>query len=475
MTKSVIIDDDPVTTRLIGEAVKAEDHQYQIAHTLAEGLGLARQDPPDLIFLDISLPDGSGMDLLGTFLGLSSEPEVIVISGSGDEKSVETAIYLGAWDYVQKPVSRGALRHMIRQALRYRQDKAGRTRLVALKRPGMVGDSPALHRCLQEVAKAASSAAPCLIHGETGVGKELAARIIHENSTRCEGPFVIVDCAALQESLINSTLFGHVKGAFTGANTDKKGLVEIADKGVLFLDEIGELPMSAQKNLLRVLQEQTFLPVGAAREKKSDFRLVSATNRDLAAMADQQLFRQDLLHRIMGQEIFMPPLRERPEDLPQLTAHFLQNICETYGLPTKGNSPDFLPTLKNYTWPGNIREFGHCMENAVVNAGAEPILYPQHLPSYVRIRIRSGELDKPDNAPQVTEAVETGEAGEADMTLKEARQEGARRAEKRYLERLLADGEKNVHQLCERAGVSKPHFYDLLRRHGLESPGKKKF
>ena len=464
MINCVIIDDDPVTARLIGEAVKKEGHQYRVAHTLGEGLQMARQDPPDLIFLDISLPDGSGMDLLGTFLGLDSEPEVIVISASGDEKSVETAIYLGAWDYVQKPVSNAALRHMIRQALRYRQDKAGRTRLVALKRPGMVGDSPALHRCLQEVAKAASSASPCLIHGETGVGKELAARIIHENSSRCDGPFVIVDCAALQESLINSTLFGHVKGAFTGANADKKGLVEIADKGVLFLDEIGELPMSAQKNLLRVLQEQTFLPVGAAREKKSDFRLVSATNRDLAAMADQLLFRQDLLHRLMGQEIFMPPLRERLEDLPQLTAHFLQKICESYGLPIKGNSPDFLPTLRNYHWPGNIREFAHCMENAVVNAGAEPIVYPQHLPSYIRVRIRSGEMEKPQPAPPESEA---GQTGDTDRTLKEARQEGARRAEKLYLQRLLAGGEKNVQELCERAGISKPHFYDLVRRHGL--------
>ncbi|MCF8036092.1 MAG: sigma-54 dependent transcriptional regulator [Desulfobacteraceae bacterium] len=467
MASIIIIDDDPIITRLIDNKLGKEGHVCYSAHTLSQGLEMARQSLPEMIFLDLSMPDGNGMDWLDLFLELSSTPEVIVITATGDESSVEKAIYKGAWDYIQKPLSAGFVTHLARQALRYHKDKEEKKQYVALKRPGIIGESSALQRCLQQVAQGAFSDAPCLIYGETGVGKELIARTIHANSNRHAGPFVVVDCAALSEDLAESTLFGHLKGAFTGAHADKKGLIESADQGVLFLDEIGELPVEVQKNLLRVLQEQSFRAVGAVKEKKSNFRLISATNRELTAMVNERVFREDLLYRIMGWKVFVPPLRKRLEDLNQLTVYFLQSICERDGLKTKGLSPDFLLALRSYDWPGNIRELYNCLENAVISAGTEPILYPQHLPSYIRVSIRSDQLeDQQTGAPAPGPAQVGGEI----KTLKEAREKAVQAAEKTYLEQLLAYRGQSVRNLCRKAGVSRPHFYALLRKYNLPSP-----
>ncbi len=503
MAAIVVTDDDPVINKLICEALIAEGHECHPAFTLSQGLEVVRQTAPDLVFLDLSMPDGNGLAWLDVFMDMPSHPEVVIITATGSEQSVETAISQGAWDYIQKPVSLRSVAHLVRQALRYRTDKGAKKELVALKLSGIVGDSHSLHRCLQEVAQAASSSAPCLIYGETGVGKELIARTIHANSDRHAGPFVVVDCASLSETLAASTLFGHRKGAFTGAHADKKGLVESASGGVLFLDEIGELPLDIQKNLLRVLQEQRFRPVGAVQEKKSDFRLVSATHRDLGAMVAEKTFREDLLYRVMGHRVLVPPLRDRMSDLHLLAAYFLQVICERDDLPTKGFSPDFIPALKAYDWPGNIRELINCLENTIAATGDKPILYPQDLPAYIRVKIRSGQLadkeipdkkisdkaipddevvlDGQDRPEAKTEAAGRPEApavvsevpafkGE---TLKDARNEALDAAEKKYLEQLLSTGENNVEALCRMAGVSRPHFYALLRKHGLGSPKRK--
>ncbi|MBA2881451.1 two-component system NtrC family response regulator [Desulfosalsimonas propionicica] len=478
MALFVVIDDDPTINRLICEALDREDHEFHTAQMLGQGFDVARQVLPDIVFLDLSLPDGNGLEWLEAFLEIPSNPEVIVITAGGSEQSIETAIYRGAWDFVQKPFSIRSMTHLVRQALRYRKDKSGKEKVVALNRQGLIGGSPTLHRCLQQAAQASTSGAPCLIRGETGVGKELIARIIHANSPRSGGPFVVVDCAALSESLVDSILFGHRKGAFTGAHADKVGLIQSADKGILFLDEIGELPMDVQKNLLRVLQEQTFRPVGALEEKRSNFRLISATHRNLAAMVEKNAFRQDLLYRIMGQEIFVPPLRDRLEDLDHLTAFFLQNICQQYNLPVKGISSDFLPTLRSYDWPGNIRELRHCLEHSVVSADPEPILYPQQLPNYLRVKIAAGELEhqrRPVSTCSEDKVISENQTpcafGKPAGTLKEARAEGSRAAEKIYLKQLIfSSKEKTVKDLCEKAGVSVSHFYALLRKHELELP-----
>ena len=494
MVSIVVIDDDPVINKMICKTLEGEGYDCYPAYTLSHGLEVARQTRPGLVFLDLSMPDGNGLTWLSVFLDMPSYPEVVIITGEGSEGSVEEAISKGAWDYIQKPVSVRLLHHLVRQALRYRKDKGAKKEPVALNLAGIIGESQIFYRCLQEVAQAASSSVPCLIYGETGAGKELIARAIHANSDRHAGPFVVVDCASIPESLAGSVLFGHRKGAFTGAHADRIGLVESAAGGVLFLDELGELPLDVQKNLLRVLQEQRFRPVGAVREKKSDFRLISATHRDLSAMVREKLFREDLLYRIMGQKVFVPSLRERTDDLKLLAGHFLQAICERDGLSSKGFSPDFIPALSAYDWPGNIRELINCLENTVSFAGDKPTLYPQDLPSYIRVSIRSGQLEDPGGRMPLSEpkpampsetsaaVVETSRPPLSSPepptsldelpTIKDARKEAVEKAERAYLERLLATGGESVEALCHAAGLSRPHFYALLRKYGLASPGK---
>jgi two-component system NtrC family response regulator len=222
------------------------------------------------------------------------------------------------------------------------------------------------------------------------VGKELFARAIHANSQRRGGPFVVVDCSNLTETLVESVLYGHVKGAFTGAHADRAGLVAEADGGTLFLDEVGELPMPLQRSFLRVLQERRYRSLGAARERASDFRLVAATNRDLDAMVRAGEFRSDLLFRLRTVEVALPPLRERGEDLEVLAAHFVARVCARTGLPSKRLSPVLAEVLAGYHWPGNVRELGHVMEAAVIESGRDKVLYPKHLPGHVRVGVLGG-------------------------------------------------------------------------------------
>ncbi|WP_231039182.1 sigma 54-interacting transcriptional regulator, partial [Nitratidesulfovibrio oxamicus] len=249
----------------------------------------------------------------------------------------------------------------------------------------IVGVSTAIRRCLDVVAEAAGSDAAALVTGETGVGKELFARAIHDNSPRAAAPFVAVDCASLPRSLVGSILFGHRKGAFTGADSNRDGLVLQADRGTLFLDEVGELPLSMQKMFLRVLQEHRFRPVGGRTEITSDFRLIAATNRNLEDMVERNTFRSDLLYRMRTVVVSIPPLRERCEDVTALAGHYLPRIWARFALPEKDISPDFHETLLAYHWPGNVRELIHTLERAALAAQDAPKLFARHLPDYLRI------------------------------------------------------------------------------------------
>ena len=289
-----IIDDDSFFLVLLAEHCQQLGHATRTASSIEEGKALLAQQRVDLVFLDVSLPDGYGLEILPFIQSLSWAPEVIIITGMGDANGAELAIKNGAWDYLQKPLSRQELLLHIRRALEYHEKKQQRTPQVSLRRDEIVGKSKAISLCLDQVAHCAVVDTGVLITGETGTGKEVFARAIHNNSCRAKGPFVVVDCASLPENLVESILFGHVKGAFTGAVSDRKGLIEQADGGTLFLDEAGELPLETQKSFLRVLQERVFRPVGKDREQKSDFRLIAATNRDLMAMVEQGLFRSDL-------------------------------------------------------------------------------------------------------------------------------------------------------------------------------------
>lgn len=335
MSQILIIDDDFEVCETMESLISRLSHGCDAAHSLDEGLRLAKQNEYDVIFLDVRLPDGNGLDILPDLMALSAPPEVIILTGKGDPDGAELAIQGGVWDYLLKPSSVREISLTLGRALKYREEKAGKAAGDTLDLTRVVGTSAGIKASLRLLGQAARSDSNVLITGETGTGKELFASTIHGNSKRQKSQFVVVDCAGLTESLVESTLFGHRKGAFTGAQDDRIGLVKLADGGTLFLDEVGEMPLPIQKAFLRVLQERTFRPVGDTREQTSNFRLMAATNRDLDNMVEKGEFRSDLLFRIKTMRIHLPPLAQRSADIRSLAQFHIDRLCSQYGMEKK--------------------------------------------------------------------------------------------------------------------------------------------
>lgn len=385
MARILIIDDDPDISTIIAQLAEDAGHAPYTAGTLGEGLHRLHSTPIDLVFLDVRLPDGRGIDALADIRKSEGQPDVIIITGLGDPDGAELAIQNGAWDYIEKGSTLKQIAFSMDRALKYRErHRPGESR--SLKRDKLVGDSPAVHVVLENLVVAATGEASVLITGETGTGKEVVARTVHENSNRASGPFVVLDCASIPANLVEGELFGHVKGSFTGATASRQGVVGQADGGTLFLDEVGELPLAMQGAFLRVLQEKRYRPVGSTRELVSDFRLVAATNRDLEAMCRAGTFRTDLFYRLKSCAILVPPLRQRLEDIPALARHHLDGICARYGWPPKQLSEELLSLLMHYEWPGNVRELVQTLERTAVFAADEETIYPEHLPVDIRAR-----------------------------------------------------------------------------------------
>lgn len=470
MSNILIIDDDPVFRVLLSEHVTLLGHMPMVAGTIEEGKEALAQHYTDLLFLDVRLPDGNGLDMLPFVQGLPSSPEVIIITGSGDVNGAELAIKSGAWDYLQKPLSHQEIVLHINRALEYHEKKVQRSAKINLKRDAIVGESRAMRVCLDKVAQCAGTDTGVLITGETGTGKEVFARAIHANSPRSTGPFVVVDCASLPDQLVESILFGHAKGAFTGADSERKGLIEQADGGTLFLDEVGELPMDVQKSFLRVLQDRVFRPVGKGKEVQSNFRMIAATHRNLATMANQELFRSDLFFRLNTFNIHLPPLREREQDIEKLTMHFVFAICKQNRLPIKGVVPESLEALTAYPWPGNVRELRNILEQAIIADPKDPVLYPVHLPSIIRLhRIRSMVTQKHEHANiDMPPKSDKGERELGDLlSFKEHRRLMVNDIEKQYLQRLLQTSGGDIAAACALAHLSRSRLYDLLKLHSL--------
>jgi two-component system NtrC family response regulator len=503
MARLLLVDDDPFFRETIRRVLARMGHAVVCAESLKEGRTLLWSERPDVVFLDLRLPDGHGLSLMPDLKQGLDAPEVIIVTGEDDPEGAELAIKSGAWDYLQKPVTPASLTLPLARALEYRAQKAAKRPRAVLKREGIVGGSRAIEECLELVAQAAESDAGVLVTGETGTGKELFARAIHANSQRANSNFVVVDCAALPETLVESVLFGHVKGAFTGADRDRDGLFRLADGGTLFLDEIGELSPAIQKVFLRVLQDGRFRAVGAKHESQSDFRLVAATNRDLGIMAERGGFREDLLYRLKTMVISLPPLRTRPEDIKPLAIHHMNRLCERYRIPTKGFSEEFFAALAAHAWPGNVRELFNTLERVLLQHRDQPVLYPMHLPDDIRIRaIRAGAGGRPGReagegrpqapreadgvAPWGGEAPErAGPPGEAAASpdaprasrlpgasvpinaWKKYRRMALEEAEQRYLRELVAVSGGNVPRASALSGLSPSRLYDLLRKYGL--------
>jgi two-component system, NtrC family, response regulator len=466
MARILIIDDEETMCQSLSLVAKRSGHEAACAETIAAGLDKATAETFDVIFLDVRMPDGNGLDLLPRLAQAPSRPEIIIMTGFGDARGAELAINSGAWDYIEKGSSVKDITLSLARALEYRKQKTAmgsKSSVVALKRENIVGNSPKLNACLDLVASAAGSEASVLILGETGSGKELFARALHQNSKRADQPFVVADCASLPENLVESLLFGHEKGAFTGAERARDGLFSEANRGTLFLDEVGELPLATQKAFLRVLQEHRFRPVGSNREIESDFRLVAATNRNLEQMVQSGQFRSDLLFRISSFVIELPPLRERKEDIKELARYYMDRFCERYGLSPKGSCPDFMETLLAYTWPGNIREFINTIERTVVAAREAPVLFAQHLPTPIRIQVAQSGVSqhKPEQVQRVL--LSPGELPK----LNEFRENVYTQAEKQYLTDLMTLANKDIPEACRLSGLSQSRLYALLKEHEL--------
>jgi len=496
MGNILIIDDDAEVRETLLSLTRRMRHEGGAVGSIAEGLARLRQGGVDVVFLDVTLPDGNGLDALAEIKALPDSPEVIILTGRGDPDGAELAIQGGVWDYLLKPSPIKETMLALERALKYRDGKRGACGTKALVMEDVVGKSRAMRACFDAVAGAAGAASSVLITGETGTGKELFARSIHLNSARAAKPFVVVDCAALTETLVESTLFGHKKGAFTGADSDRVGLVKLADGGTLFLDEVGEMPLNLQKAFLRVLQERRFRPVGATQEVESDFRLMAATNRDLDAMVEQGGFRSDLLYRIKTIPICLPPLRERAEDIKPLCVFRVGQLCEQYGLPLKGFDQDFFHVLEGYPWPGNVRELFNVLERAFVASGTARTLYAMHLPQDVRIKVAKASLRRPaaagngslpevrPGAPAVKQparaplyATDASAAPCADswpelaQALGETLKSCKDVVERRYLEVLLKRTGGDVQKAVEASGLSRSHLYALLKKWGLSADG----
>ncbi|MCJ7540617.1 MAG: sigma-54 dependent transcriptional regulator [Desulfobacterales bacterium] len=461
MGNLLIIDDDEMMCKAFSKIIKDMGHDVEYALTLDEGLERASSDPFDVVLLDVRMPDGSGLEILPKIKRTTSKPEVIIMTAAGDPDGAELAIKSGAWDYIEKAPSLKEMMLPLSRAFQYMQEKAFRTPPVALKREGLVGNSPKIKVCLDLVAQAAVSDANILITGETGTGKELFARAIHDNSRRSEKNFVVIDCAALPETLVQSLLFGHEKGAFTSADKYQQGLIEQADVGTLFLDEIGELSLVTQRTFFRVLQERRFRSVGGKAEKKSNFRLIAATNRNLDQMAEKGDFRKDLLFRLHSLTIDLPSLRDRLEDIKELARFHVSRLCDYYHIETKGFSPEFFDALTSYNWPGNVRELVNMLDGAIAVAGKNPTLYSKHLPTHIRIRMARtsiGKYEKKDIPPNT--GINPAENLPDLKTFRES-------VERQYLKDLILLTKGDIKKSCQISGISRSRLYEILAKYKI--------
>ena len=467
MARILIIDDDQLMCQSLSLVARQKGYEATSAYTLGDGLEKVTAELFDVVFLDVNMPDGNGLDFLSKLPKLPSSPEIIIITGYGDPHGAELAIKCGAWDYIEKGASVKEITLSLLRALQYREQKQignATNDMTVLKRDGIVGNSARLKECLDLIAQAAMSDSSVLITGETGTGKELFARAVHQNSNRSKKNFVVVDCASLPENLIEGMLFGHEKGAFTSADQAREGLILQANGGTLFLDEIGEMPLSLQKVFLRVLQEHRFRPLGSNRELESDFRLVAATNCNLDEMVKSERFRSDLLFRISTFVIELPNFRDRPEDIQALARYHTDKICEHYDTPPKEFSPEFLKMLAAYSWPGNVRELVNTLERTIAAARFESILFPKHLPIHLRIEVTKTTMKRGEACQQPME-----HCGSLNLPqLHEYRDSIYSSAEKQYLHDLMALTGNSVAEACRVSGLSPSRLYALLKKQGIQ-------
>jgi two-component system, NtrC family, nitrogen regulation response regulator NtrX len=446
----LIVDDEPGVRNALSGVLSDEGYDVESVATGEACLERLTRGTVDLIVLDVWLPGMDGLATLARLRERQVDAQVVLISGHGNIESAVRAIKLGAFDFVEKPLSLEKTVLVVRNALRQRRLEAENRALRARvdRHQTMVGESLAMRQLREQVAMAAPTNGRVLIYGENGTGKELVARTIHALSRRRAAVFVEVNCAAIPEELIESELFGHVRGAFTGAVADRRGKFEAADGGTLFLDEIGDMSLKTQAKVLRVLQEQTLEPVGGSARVKVDVRVLAATNKDLQAEIRAGRFREDLYFRLSVIPISVPPLRDRQGDIPLLAEHFVAEFAREYGRRIKTFDAGALSLLQHYTWPGNVRELRNVIERLVIMVPGDSI--------------STSDLQflERDGFPQPSTTV----VGEDDrLTLHEARD----RFERDLILRTLAEQQGNMSRTAEVLAVERSNLYRKMRAFGI--------
>jgi len=383
----LIVDDDEAHAEALGDGLELDGHQCTVVDSGDAGIAKLEEQSFDAVLTDLIMHGKSGLDVLQEAGRLQPDAVVLVITGHGSVETAVEAMHKGAADYLPKPVNLHELRTKLP---RHVEAVRHRTLNIELRRQldkrfgfeNIIGHSPPMQQLFELLGRVSSTSATVLILGESGTGKELVAQAIHRNSPRKDGPFVAVNCAALAEGLIESELFGHVKGAFTGAHAANEGRIVHADGGTLFLDEVGDMPLDTQAKLLRVLENREVVPVGGHAEVAVDIRLVAATNRDLRQMVQEGTFREDLFFRLQVVSLHLPPLRERTGDIPILIDHLIGEMNAEHGREVSGITPEARMLLVRYPWPGNVRELRNCIENMVVLARG-PLLEKDDVPAIV--------------------------------------------------------------------------------------------
>lgn len=460
MARILIVDDDMMFCDPLSYYLGEIGHGCDVANSFEEGKRKNDENEYDIIFLDVVLPDLSGLSGISILKNAPSSPEIIIITGKGSSDGAEVALTNGAWDYIEKPPSYSKIQLLVKRASEYRMQKLNLNDRKLFNREEIIGNDPKLKECFEVISKASPTQGSVFISGETGTGKDLMARAVHINSPRAKERLVTVDCTNIPENLVETLLFGHVRGTFTGAVKDQEGLIRQAEGGTLFFDEVGDLPLSAQKSVLGVLQNRRFRPLGAKNEVDCDFRVVSSTNRDLKKMVEEGSFRRDLYYRLVSFSVHLPPLRERTGDVKTLATHYVSKICEELGIHTKGVSREFVDHLTAYDWPGNIRELVSTLHTAIVRSAEEPVLYHHLLPLDIRVHYFRNRLSGkgPDKKRQIVLEID-----DADYpNLKAFRVS----ADAEYLDELIRLAEGKVEKACKIAGVSRSGLYNLLEKHG---------
>jgi len=457
--KILVIDDEPVICDGCRLVLNEKGHAVDTCSTGREGVQAVESGDYELLLLDLKLPDADGMELLQQFHEHTPRLAVIVMTGYSSVQNAVAAMKQGAADYLPKPFSDDQLVFAVEKAVVAKrlteENLALRRQLYAMfDFSNIVGENPKLQQVFEEVRKAAPTDSTILLQGESGTGKELFAKAIHAHSRRALRQFVAADCSTFSASLLESELFGHVKGAFTGAVSSKTGIFEMAKGGTLFLDEVANLSLEIQGKLLRVIETQEFKPVGASAWRKTDIRIIAATNQDLKTRVEAEQFREDFFYRLNVVPLWLPPLRERRDDIPKLVYHFLRIFCREMGKRIEGFSDEALELLVGYDWPGNVRQLKNVVERLVIMADGN-ILAFEDLVDHMHSKARPG----PDAVPETV------------GQLRAAKQSVIERhyipIEKAFVQKAISAADGNITEAAVRVGMKRPNFSTLMKKHGL--------